>query len=59
VKAYVVLSEGANVSEADLVALCKRRLEEYAVPWKIEFVRELPKNFMGKVLRRMLVEEAE
>jgi long-chain acyl-CoA synthetase len=58
VKAYVVLSEGANVSEADLMAQCKRRLEEYAVPWKIEFVKELPKNFMGKVLRRLLVEEA-
>ncbi len=57
VKAYVVLSEGVTVSEAELVALCKRRLEAYAVPWKIEFVKELPKNFMGKVLRRMLVEE--
>jgi long-chain acyl-CoA synthetase len=57
VKAYVVLSEGATVSEAELVALCQRRLEDYAVPWKIEFVKELPKNFVGKVLRRMLVEE--
>jgi long-chain acyl-CoA synthetase len=57
VKAYVVLREGASASEDELVALCKRRLEEYAVPWKIEFVKELPKNFIGKVLRRMLVEE--
>ena len=56
VKAYVVLREGASVSEEELMALCKRRLEEYAVPWKIEFVKELPKNFVGKVLRRMLVE---
>jgi long-chain acyl-CoA synthetase len=56
VKAYVVLREGASVSEAELMALCKRRLEEYAVPWKIEFVKELPKNFVGKVLRRMLVD---
>jgi len=56
VKAYVVLREGASVSEEELMALCKRRLEEYAVPWKIVFVKELPKNFVGKVLRRMLVE---
>ncbi len=56
VKAYVVLREGASVSEEELMALCKRRLEEYAVPWKIEFVKELPKNFVGKVLRRLLVE---
>jgi long-chain acyl-CoA synthetase len=58
VKAYVVLRDGASVSEEELVALCKRRLEEYAVPWQIQFVKELPKNFMGKVLRRMLVEES-
>jgi long-chain acyl-CoA synthetase len=57
VKAYVVPREGATLSEDELIALCKRRLDEYAVPWKIEFVRELPKNFIGKVLRRMLVEE--
>jgi acyl-coenzyme A synthetase/AMP-(fatty) acid ligase len=26
------------------------------VPWDIEFREELPKSFVGKVLRRMLVE---
>ena len=39
-----------------LLALCRRRLDEYAVPWEIEFRAELPKSFVGKVLRRMLVE---
>jgi long-chain acyl-CoA synthetase len=58
VKAYVVLREGAQASEAELRAYCQRRLEEYAVPWQIEFRRELPKNFVGKVLRRLLVEES-
>ncbi len=57
VKAYVVLREGEEASEEELIALCRRRLEEYAVPWKIEFRKELPKNFVGKVLRRLLVEE--
>jgi len=28
-----------------------------AVPWEIEFREQLPKSFVGKVLRRMLVEE--
>jgi long-chain acyl-CoA synthetase len=32
-------------------------LDEYAVPWEIEFREELPKSFIGKILRRMLVEE--
>jgi long-chain acyl-CoA synthetase len=57
VKAYVVLRDGAQASEEELKAYCKRRLEEYAVPWQIEFRKELPKNFVGKVVRRLLVEE--
>ena len=42
-----------------MLDLCRRRLEEYAVPWDIEFREELPKSFVGKVLRRMLVEEQD
>jgi long-chain acyl-CoA synthetase len=59
VKAYVVLREGASASEDELKEMCRRRLQEYAVPWQIEFRQELPKNFIGKVLRRVLVEESE
>jgi long-chain acyl-CoA synthetase len=58
VKAYVVPRDGVTISEDELLALCKRRLEEYAVPWQIEFRKELPKSFVGKVIRRLLVEEA-
>jgi long-chain acyl-CoA synthetase len=56
VKAFVVPREGVNIDVDELLALCKRRLDEYAVPWEIEFREELPKNFMGKVIRRLLVE---
>lgn len=59
VKAYVVLKDGVDLSEAELMALCKRRLEEYAIPWQIEFRAELPRSFMGKILRRLLVEDVE
>lgn len=57
VKAYVVPRPGAKLSKEELLALCRRRLNAYAVPWEIEFREELPKSFIGKVLRRMLVEE--
>jgi long-chain acyl-CoA synthetase len=57
VKAFVVPRPGTNLSKEELLDLCRRRLEEYAVPWDIEFREELPKSFVGKVLRRMLVEE--
>ncbi len=57
IKAFVVPRPGIDVTEKELLELCRRRLEPYAVPWEIEFRRELPKSFVGKVLRRMLVEE--
>jgi long-chain acyl-CoA synthetase len=57
VKAYVVPRPGTDLSKEELMGLCRRRLEEYAVPWDIEFRPELPKSFVGKVLRRLLVEE--
>ena len=57
IKAFVVPQKGSDLSEEELLDLCKRRLQPYAVPWEIEFREELPKSFVGKVLRRMLVEE--
>jgi long-chain acyl-CoA synthetase len=57
VKAFVVPRAGVDLSQEELLALCCRRLDEYAVPWEIEFREELPKSFTGKVVRRLLVEE--
>ncbi len=56
VKAYVVPRPGSTLSKEELIDLCRKRLEEYAVPWEIEFRETLPKSFIGKVLRRLLVE---
>jgi long-chain acyl-CoA synthetase len=55
IKAFVVPRPGTNLSKEELLDLCRRRLDEYAVPWEIEFREELPKSFVGKVLRRMLL----
>jgi long-chain acyl-CoA synthetase len=57
VKAFVVPRPGTDLSKEELLDLCRKRLEEYAVPWDIEFREELPKSFVGKVLRRLLVEK--
>ncbi|MDF1499400.1 MAG: alpha/beta fold hydrolase [Anaerolineales bacterium] len=56
VKAFIVPRPGAQITKEELLELCRRRLEPYAVPWEIEFREELPKSFVGKVLRRMLTE---
>ena len=57
IKAFVVPRPGTSLSKEELLTLCRQRLEEYAVPWDIEFRETLPKSFVGKVLRRMLIEE--
>jgi long-chain acyl-CoA synthetase len=57
VKAFVVPRPGTDLSKEELLALCQKRLEQYAIPWDIEFREELPKSFVGKVLRRILVKE--
>ncbi len=59
VKAFVVPRPGMQLTKDELIELCQRRLEPYAVPWDIEFREDLPKSFVGKVLRRMLVEAGE
>ncbi len=59
VKAFVVLKDPAKkVSEAEIIQFCKERVAKYKVPRKVEFVGELPKTLVGKVLRRKLREDA-
>ena len=53
-KAWIVLHPGAVVSEAEIKSWCRERLAPYKVPAKYEFVSELPKTQVGKVLRRAL-----
>lgn len=57
VKAYVVPRPNTKLSKDELLELCRRRLEAYEIPWEIEFRKDLPKSFVGKVLRRLLTEE--
>ncbi|MEM7034496.1 MAG: alpha/beta fold hydrolase [Chloroflexota bacterium] len=57
VKAFVVPRPGTDLTTEELLDLCRRRLEPYAVPWEIEFREDLPKSFVGKVLRRLLTSE--
>lgn len=54
VKAWVVLRPGQTATGAELKAFCRERLAPYKVPGKYEFVTELPKTQIGKVLYRVL-----
>jgi long-chain acyl-CoA synthetase len=57
-RAWVVLKPGQSATEDELRAYCRKRLAPYKVPTKVEFRKDLPKTMVGKVLRRILVEEA-
>jgi fatty-acyl-CoA synthase len=54
--AFVVLNEGVEVGEADLVAHCRRYLAGFKKPSSVITVQELPRNAGGKVLKRRLRE---
>lgn len=58
-QAYVVLKETAATSEKELRQYCVEHLSKYKVPHKIQFVEELPRSTVGKVLRRLLREQIE
>jgi long-chain acyl-CoA synthetase len=57
VKAYVVPAPGATLTEEDVVAHCAASLTAYKVPKVVEFRESLPRTMVGKVLRRVLLEE--
>lgn len=57
VKAYVVLKEDEQATAGEILEHCRKDLAKFKVPKRIEFRRELPKTSIGKVLRRVLVEE--
>jgi long-chain acyl-CoA synthetase len=57
VKAWVILSPGATCTVEELKEHCRTKLSAYKIPKYIEFRDELPKSQIGKILRRVLVEE--
>jgi len=57
VKAWIVLRPNAKLDAAELKAWCREKLAPYKVPANFEFVADLPKSQVGKVLRRVLRQE--
>jgi long-chain acyl-CoA synthetase len=57
VKAYIVLKPDQTATEEEIIQYCRDNLAYYKVPKFVEFRDELPKTMVGKILRRVLVEE--
>jgi acyl-CoA synthetase (AMP-forming)/AMP-acid ligase II len=54
VKAFVVLRPGQKASAEDLQEFCRTRLASFKRPEEIVFIDALPKNALGKILRKEL-----
>jgi long-chain acyl-CoA synthetase len=57
IKAYIVLKDGQNATEQEIIDYCTTRLAKFKLPKMVEFRAELPKTMIGKVLRRVLLDE--
>ncbi len=56
--AFVVLREGADATEAELIAFIRDRLAHFKAPHGVTFVEELPKTATGKIQKFVLREGA-
>lgn len=53
-KAFLVLKNGSMLTDVELAKWCKTNIANFKIPRYFEFVRSLPKNASGKVLRKEL-----
>jgi acyl-CoA synthetase (AMP-forming)/AMP-acid ligase II len=54
VKAVVELKPGETVTDAELIALCKEKLGSVKAPKSVDFVDQLPRSPVGKVLKKAI-----
>ncbi|HEV7798871.1 MAG TPA: long-chain-fatty-acid--CoA ligase [Pyrinomonadaceae bacterium] len=57
VAAFIVLKEGREATEEEIVAFCRARLADYKCPKTVRFIKEIPKGPTGKLLKRELARE--
>jgi fatty-acyl-CoA synthase len=57
VKAVVVRKLGETVTQEEIIDFCKAHLASYKKPKSVDFIDALPRNAMGKVLKRELREK--
>jgi long-chain acyl-CoA synthetase len=51
-----IVKEKKNLREIEVIDFCKKGLAIYKIPRKVIFIDEIPKNNVGKILRRKLRE---
>ncbi|GAX45610.1 AMP-dependent synthetase and ligase [Tolypothrix sp. NIES-4075] len=59
VKANILLKPGEAITKEQIIAFCSEKMAAYKIPHTVEFIDSLPKNGTGKVLKKLLREEAK
>jgi long-chain acyl-CoA synthetase len=54
VKAFIVLREGCEATEEEIIDYCREQLADFKCPKTVAFVRDIPKGPTGKLLKREL-----
>ena len=54
VKAFLVLKEGRNATEQEIIAFCKKELARYKAPKRVDFLKSLPRTGSGKIYKKGL-----
>ncbi len=57
VKAVVVLKDGMEATEEEIISLCRENLASYKKPKSVEFRNELPRTPTGKIRKKDIREE--
>ena len=57
VAAFVILKEGREATESEIISFCRARLADYKCPKSVRIVKEIPKGPTGKLLKRELVRQ--
>jgi len=52
VHALIVLKENTQATAEEIIAFCKENIAHYKAPKSVEFVKDLPKNPQGKILKK-------
>lgn len=56
IKLYIT-KKNPELTEEEVIRHCKENLTKYKIPKQIEFLKELPKSNVGKIIRRILREQ--
>ncbi len=56
--AFVIRKHDSNLSAEEIFAFCKEKLAAFKCPKKVTFCEEFPRNTLGKVRKRELIQSA-